>query len=151
MLAVALTVALATTPALADKDDEKAKEAAVAFLKAVKSKDADAVLKTAELPFLTMNDGAPKVWEKADELKADLKAKLDTINDAAQVPTVVEKVVPFAELKDRIREEDRRKAVEKVMGDGGYLAFVKTPDEKLVVILVRLKDGKAKVVGFGQQ
>ena len=151
-LAVATLLTFAASPALgADKDEDKAKEAAVAFLKAVKSKDADAVLKTAELPFLTMVEGTPKVFEKADELKTDLKAKLETIKDAEKVPTEIERIAPFADLKDKIKDEDRRKAVEKVMGDaGGFVAFVKTADDKTVVILVRLKDGKAKVVGFGQ-
>jgi hypothetical protein len=150
-LTVVTLFAFAASPALAaDKDEDKAKEAAVAFLKAVKAKDADAVLKTAELPFLTMVDGSPMVFEKAADLKADLKAKLDTIKDADKVPTEIERIAPFADLKDKIKDEDRRKAVEKVMGDGGFVAFVKTADDKTVVILVRLKDGKAKVVGFGQ-
>ena len=110
------------------------------------------MLKTAEVPFLAMVGGQPKVFEKADELKTDLKAKLETIKDADKVPTETEKVVPFADLKDKIKEEDRRKAIEKVLGDGtGFVAFVKTADEKTVLILVRVKDGKAKVVGFGQQ
>jgi hypothetical protein len=151
-LTVVTLFAFAASPALAaDKDEDKAKEAAVAFLKAVKAKDADAVLKTAELPFLTMVDGSPMVFEKAADLKADLKAKLDTIKDADKVPTEIERIAPFADLKDKIKDEDRRKAVEKVMGaGGGFVAFVKTADDKTVVILVRLKDGKAKVVGFGQ-
>ena len=135
-----------------DKDEDRAKETAIAFLKAVKSKDAEQVLKTADLPFLAMVDGLTKVFEKAEELKADLKAKLETIKDADKVPTEIARIAAYSDLKDRIKQEDRRKAAEKVMGGGGgFGAFVKTPDDKTVVILVRMKDGKPKVVGFGQE
>lgn len=149
----ALTVLALVLPlaSAADKDEDKAKEAAVAFLKAVKTKDVDAVLKTTDLPFLVMADGKPKVFEKADEVKADLKEKLETIKDPDKVPTEVEKLTPFADLRDKVKDEDHRKAIEKVLGDGGIIAYTRSSDDKTVAILVRIKDGKAKVVGFGQR
>ena len=152
-LAVTVVLAFALTPATAaDKNEDKAKGAAVTFLKAVKTKDADTVLKAVELPFLVMTDGKPKVFEKSDELKTDLKAKLETIQDADKVPTEIAKITPFSELKDKVSDAEHLKAIEKVLGgDGGFIAFVKTPDDKTVAILVRIKDGKAKVVGFGQR
>src|SRR5262249_12716827 len=53
-LAVALLVAFAAPAPVsaADTDKDKAKEAALAFLKAVKKKDADAVMKTTAAPFV---------------------------------------------------------------------------------------------------
>ena len=51
-LAAALLLALAaSTLSAADKDEDKAKEVTVAFLKAVKAKDLDAVMKTVDVPF----------------------------------------------------------------------------------------------------
>ena len=53
LLAIATLIAFGASPvSAADKNEDKAKEAAVAFLKAVKSKDVDAVLKTRETPGL---------------------------------------------------------------------------------------------------
>jgi hypothetical protein len=151
LLAASLFALAGSLAPAADKDEDKAKAAAVAFLKAVKAKDVDAVLKTSELPFLALVGGEPKVFEKVDDLKTDLKTKLATIKDAEKVPTEIGRIAPFADLKDNIKDEARRKAINKVLGEGGFVAVVKAPDDITVVILVRLKDGKAKIVGFGQQ
>ena len=147
-LAVGLLFAFAAAPAsAADKNEDKAKEAAVAFLKAVKAKDADAVMKASAAPFAHREGGEIGVVKDEAELKKWIKGKLDEIKDADKVPTDVEKVVPFAELKAKLEADDQKK-VEEVVGKDGFVAMIEV-DGKMVVILVRIKDGKAKVVGIG--
>src|SRR5438067_5607220 len=70
-LAAALLLALAaSTLSAADKDEDKAKEVTAAFLKAVKAKDLDAVMKTVDVPFLSDDKDGVKVIEKTEDLKA---------------------------------------------------------------------------------
>jgi hypothetical protein len=148
-LAVGLLVAFVGAPApAADKNEDKAKEAALAFLKAVKAKDKDAVMKTVAAPFAHREGGEIGVVKDEAELKTWIKGKLDELKDADKVPTELEKVVPFADLKDQIKDEADKKKVEDVVGKDGFVAIIQA-DGKMVVILVKVTDGKAKVVGIG--
>lgn len=149
-LAAALLIAFAGALSAADKPEDKAKEAAVAFLKAVKSKDVDAVLKTAAAPFAYKDGDKVAVLKTDDELKKWLKEKLAEIPDADKVPTAVDAVHPFADLKSKITDEEQRKVIEGIVGKDGHVAVVATPDGKQVPLLVRTKDGKSVVVGLGR-
>ena len=149
LLAVALFVAFAASPAVAaDKNEDKAKEAGVAFLKAVKAKDVDAVMKLSAAPFAHREGGDIGVLKDEAELKKWIKEKLDEIKDADAVPTEFENFGPFADFKDKIPGEDDRKKVEDVVGKDGFVGSI-SADGKRFVMLVRVKDGKAKVVGIG--
>jgi len=150
LLAIALLVAFAAPPAsAADKDEDKAKEAALAFLKAVKSKDIDAVMKTVDVPFLTAVEGKPKVFEKIEDLKTDLKAKLEMIKDADKVPNEIGEVLDIAAIRKKIegkKDEEIVKMVEKVLGEKGYA--ITLGKERGAVVFVRIKGDKAIVVGL---
>ena len=147
-LAVGLLFAFAAAPAsAADKNEDKAKEAAVAFLKAIKAKDVDAVMKASAAPFAHREGGDISVIKDEAELKKWVKGKLDEIKDADKVPTDVEKVVPFADLKAKLDADDQKK-VEEVVGKDGFVAMIEV-EGKMVVILIKMKDGKGKVVGIG--
>lgn len=150
LLATALLAAFAASPAIAaDKNEDKAKEAAVAFLKAVKATDADAVMKLAAVPFAYRENNAITVLKKEDELKKWLKERLEEIKDADKVPTEVSEMHTFASLKDKIKDEEQRKTIEEVVGADGFIAVV-SADGKMIPILIRVKDGKAKIVGLGR-
>jgi hypothetical protein len=148
LLAVALLVALVAPAPAADKNEEKAKETAVAFLKAVKAKDVDAVMKVSAAPFAHREGGDISVIKDEAELKKWVKGKLDDIKDADKVPTEFENFAPFADFKDKITGEDDRKKVEGVVGKDGFVGVI-SADGKTIVMLVRVTDGKAKVVGIG--
>lgn len=149
MLAVALVVALVPKLGIAaDKNEEKAKETALAFLKAVKAKDADAVLKLSGAPFAHREGGEISVLKDEDSLKKWVKERLEDLKDPDKVPTEIEKMMPFADFKDKIPDEADRKKVEEVVGKDGFVAMTSF-DGRQVVILVRIKDDKAKVVGVG--
>jgi len=130
----------------AEKNEDKAREAAVAFLKAVKAKDVDAVLKVSAAPFVYQDGEKAAVLKDEAALKAWVKERLDGLKEADKVPTKVEKIVPFAELKGEIKDADERKKVEEIVGNDGFVAIVSDGGE-MIGILIRVKDGKATVVG----
>jgi hypothetical protein len=132
----------------ADKDEDKAKEAAVSILKAFKAKDIDAALKVVGTPFSCREAGKTKILKDADAVKAWVKDRLGEIDDADKIPTEIQKLVPFATLKDKIKEEER-KPIEEVLGKDGFIAIVASPEGAPLLILIRVKEGKAQVVGMG--
>jgi hypothetical protein len=149
-LAAVLFIAFAaSSTAAADKNEDKAKAAAVAFLKAVKAKDADAVMKVSAAPFAYRDGDKVAVLKDTDALKKWLKEKLDEIKDADKVPTELAAIHPFADIKEKIKDEEQRKTIEEVVGKDGFVAVV-SADGKMIPILVRIKDDKAIVVGLGR-
>ena len=150
LLPVALLVAFAAAPvSAADKNEDKAKEVAIAFLKAVKAKDADAVMKVSAVPFAYRDGDKVAVLKDADALKKWVKEKIDDVKDADKVPTELAAIHPFADVKEKIKDEEQRKTIEEVVGKDGFVAIV-SADGKMVPILVRIKDGKVTVVGLGR-
>jgi len=151
LLAVAVLFAFAVpTVAAEDKPEVKAKEAALALLKAVKAKDLDAIMKMTAVPFAYKDGDKPKVLKAEADVKAWIKDRLEEIKDTDKVPSELETLLPFADLKDKIEDKDDRKLVEDVVGKDGFVAIV-NGDGKMVIILVKItKDGKAKIVGIGQ-
>lgn len=149
-LLAALLFAFAATPVVAaDKNEDKAKETAVAFLKAVKAKDADAVLKASAAPLAYKTGDDVSVIKDTDALKKWVKERFDEIGDTDKVPTEVEALHPFADVKEKIKDEKQRKQLEELAGKDAFVAVV-SADGQMVVLLVRIKDGKAAVVGIGR-
>lgn len=131
----------------ADKNEDKVKGAAVAFLKAMKAKDATAALKLSDVPFIYKDGDNVGVMKDAGALKTRLKEKFDEINDTDSIPTEVKSLYKFAEIRGKIRDDAQRKTVEDILGKDGLIAVV-TVDDKPLPILVRVADGKATVVGL---
>ncbi len=131
----------------ADKSEDKAKEAAVALLKAVKAKDAAAAMKLSDVPFLYKDNGLATHKEAAD-LEKWLTEKVGSVKDADQVPTAIDELLPFAAVKEKVKTDKEKALVEEALGKDGFLAIVAAPDGKKVGIAVRIKDGKARIVGI---
>ena len=148
-LAAALLLALAAPVPAADKNEDKARTAAVAFLKAVKTKDVEAVLKASAVPFAYRENDKVVVLKDADALKKWLKERLDEIQGADRVPTELAAIHPFADLREKIKDAEQRKTIEAVVGKDGFIAVV-SADGKMIPILVRIKDDGATVVGLGR-
>ncbi|MCI0700885.1 MAG: hypothetical protein L0241_07365, partial [Planctomycetia bacterium] len=125
-------------------------EAALAFLKAVKAKDVDAVMKVSAAPFVRYAEGAVEVLKDEAALKAWVKEKIGEIKNTDKIPTTIDKITPFAEIKDKIKDANDRKKIEEVVGKDGFVAFITSGDEKMIPILVRVKDGQAKIVGLAR-
>lgn len=149
-LAIAATLVFAPAAAAADKPEDTAKAAAVAFLKAVKAKDVDAAVKLTDVPFL-YRDGGLATHKDAAALKTWLKDKFGEVKDPDKVPTTTDEILDFAAVKEKIKDEKERELAEEVIGKDGYVAVVTPDDGKKVGIAIRMKDGKAKVVGLVQR
>jgi hypothetical protein len=147
-LALVLALGVGSSVRADEKEEKLAKDAIGAFLKAVKAKDADKVMKTVAAPFAHKDGGAVEVIDDEKKLKEWIKDRLGEI-DADKVPTEFENFQPFDKVKENIKDEDDRKKVEKVVGKAGYVA-VMSVDGKNVVVVARVKDGKAAVVGVGR-
>lgn len=151
LLAVAVLLAFAVPSVSADdKPEAKAKEAVLGLLKAVKAKDIDAIMKMSATPFAYKDGERPKVHKTADDLKTWLKERLDEIKDTDKVPTEIETLVPFDDIKDKIEDKDDRKLVEDVVGKGAYVAIIEADGKKVIVLVKFEKDGKAKIAGIGR-
>jgi hypothetical protein len=148
-LAAAVLVALVAPLSAADKNEDRAREVAGQFLKALKARDADALMRAAATPFVYR--AGDKVVVITDEavLKKWLKDKLDEIKDPDTVSTEVKSLYTFTEIRDKIRDKEQQKTVERVLGKGGFAA-VFSADDKVIPILIRVTDGKAKIVGVGR-
>jgi rRNA maturation endonuclease Nob1 len=143
-----LALLAASVPLFADdKPEDKAKEAAVALLKAIKSKDADAVLNLSDVPFV-YRDGGLALHKETDTLKKWVSEKLEELKDADKIPTTVDELLPFATVKEKIKDATERTAAEEVIGKDGFVAFITDGGGKKVAIAVKLKDGKARIVGI---
>ena len=137
---------LLALPALAadkDEDKDKAKEAAVAFLKAMKAKDIDAMMKVSAVPFSYRENKKVDGFKDTNALKKWLKEKLDEIKEPDKLPTKLSLIKPVADIED----EKFRRILELVTGKDGFMV-VTSSDEKVVpILLVRIKEGKAQIVG----
>ncbi len=152
-LAATLLVAVAAATASADdkkKDADKAKDAAVKFLKAVNAKDLDAVMKTVGAPFLHRDGDKAGVVKDEAALKVWMKARLAALQETDKLPLAVEGVEPFADARGRIKDAADLKVFDEVVGKDGFAMTAKSEDGKLVPVYVRIKDGKAVVVGYGR-
>ncbi|MBP3960749.1 hypothetical protein J8F10_36470 [Gemmata sp. G18] len=150
-LAVALLVALAVPVSAADKDEENVKDVSLAFLKAVKAKDLDAVLKTVDVPFIL--DGKAEPITKSEELKDALKPFLEKV-EPERVPTelgtLLDSTAFRKKFEDRGLNKEREKQladIETVLGKTGYVVMIVRDGKERGGLLVRIKDGRAKVVG----
>jgi hypothetical protein len=115
-------------------------------MKAVKAKDLDAVMKTVDVPFMMVADRKPKVFDKVEDLKADLKMKLEMLKDTDKIPTEAGELLDLAAIRKKVeskKDEELIKTLDKVLGDKGYAVMLKGRG----AVFVRIKDGKAKVVG----
>jgi hypothetical protein len=149
LLAAVVLVAFAPPLSAADKNEERARAAAGLFLKAVKAKDIDAAMRVAATPFAYRSGDKLVVIKDQDALKKWLKEKLEEIKDTEQLPTEVKSVYTFAEIKGKIRDAEQQKTIGEILGKDGFAA-VFSADDKVIPILIRVKDGEAKIVGVGR-
>jgi hypothetical protein len=144
---------LSATPA-ADKPEDQAREAAVAFAKAMRAKDAEAATKLADVPFLHLDDPRrkPAPIAKTDDLRAELKTVVDRLADPGRIPTDVLEVVPGDKVAARYGRKDNKEVTEQIerfLGKAGFLVILDRGGGKPGGgVLVTVKDGKAKVVGI---
>jgi hypothetical protein len=149
-LAALLIVCVGSAQVRADANADDAKEVAVAFLKGLKAQDVDAVLKVTAAPFADCYGVNRNLIKDETALKKWVKEWIEQLTDPALVPTELGAIHTYETVREMIRDEDVRELLDDVVGKGGFVAVVRT-DGKLLPILVRIKDGKASVVGLGRE
>jgi hypothetical protein len=145
---------LLTAPALAaDKNEEKARDVTREFLKAMKAKDADAVMKTVGVPFTF--GGTDKALKTEEEVKSEWFDFLrtvepdrlpDAVGKALDIPTVRKALAAMKEKDRSPRDVAILKHAEGVKGDAVYLVQLLKDGQGRGGVIVRVKDGKAAVV-----
>jgi hypothetical protein len=161
MLRAALVLLLVYPPPTKDTKadaDKPARELGDAFVANMAKKDYDAVLKTVELPY-KLSDGT--MATKAEEVKREVTgivAALWSDGTTAEVKDVVaaDKFAAWAAAlpmkPESAKTDAAAKAVIEHVGTGGRIVALQftidgKKDDDLALLLVKVKDGKATLVG----
>ena len=144
LITAALLLLVIPWAAAADDDEEKVKKAAKGYLRALRSKDVDAVMKTVDLPFLYEWEREPTAMPV--ELRKSFERFLKNIK-TEQLPTDIGRLVDMQGVRKLFEQKTKQKA-EDVVGERGFAVFLEREGQELGPILIRLKDGKAVVVGM---
>jgi hypothetical protein len=155
-LVVCVFVVFAAPMYAAEKDDDKAKEVAAAFLKALKAKDLDALMKTVDVPFIVEPESqSAKTTEKLDELKETMAELIKIARPDKVMALEVGKVYDMAGIakfvKDKLKAEEADKFIEqaeKLVGKDGRMVTLMKGEKEGTGFLVRIKDGKALVASI---
>jgi alpha-glucosidase (family GH31 glycosyl hydrolase) len=142
-----------------EKPQDKAKAVAVAFAKAINARDVDAMMRVSNVPFyvsLKSKDTETVFFEKAEDLKADMKQRLGELRADRRLSETVEAVYTVEEMFKRVvgvvnPYDQDFKRLREVLGENGYwIVLGADPDKSHAILMVTIsKDGKAKVVGGG--
>lgn len=143
ILAVGVSCVVIPVPKDRDRTDKQAKEAAEQFVRALKAEDAKEAAKLSDLPYFWDGEGVirdrgeleaafARVFEGKDLTRCEFQVK--GVHPAAMLPVLV---------PNRLREVARKVSKEI---DGIVVVEVKRSDRLLV--LIRIRFGKTKVVGF---
>jgi hypothetical protein len=132
-----------------ERAEDKARQAVSSFLKALKNADLNDALKVAGAPFTCREGDGSKVLKDLWTLRLWLNRCLDALKTTEAIPTDIQKLIPVADFKSKIPGGAQRKAIEQALGDDGFVAIATSPTSSPVLLLVRLKNGQAKVVGIG--
>jgi hypothetical protein len=140
---------LALPLALADEDksDKSSREVVDQFMKATQKSDLGAVLKVVDVPWFHQGD---RVIEKRDDLQKEFDLLFKKKN-FADLKFELKRLVPYSEVRSKSMPEERQ-LLDAVLTANDRVALVQVDTEKKgkenIVLLVRLKDGQAKVVGI---
>jgi hypothetical protein len=114
-----------------------------AFLKAAEAKDTATMAKLADLPWLDTNR----------ELVRDRDALAKALDRAAAQAVKPDErkveALAYKTVRDKIEDAAERKLLDELLGDDGFVVSVENDGRMFSerVLLIRVKDGKAKVVG----
>jgi hypothetical protein len=154
-----LSATVLDSAAAEDADPDAATRAAVGrFIKAVKAKDVDALLKETAVPWLDAFE--ERVIKDEADLKKLWQEKLGAL-DPDNIPAEVQEVESLAKLKALGQETPAAdnpyheamvaslKALDQVLQKDDRIVTIGSEENALVsmFVLVRIKDGKARIVG----
>jgi hypothetical protein len=124
------------------QDEKQARAATEQFLKGLKDKDAARLAKVVGVPWLAEGRRTVQDLNDLDKLLRDGFARPTSLDGLE-----IKALVPAGEVRKEVPEE-ARKVLDEVVGKGGYVAILARKEPPaLLYVLVRVKDGQAKVVG----
>jgi hypothetical protein len=133
-----------------DSTDKLAKDAVEQILKAYKASDINAIMEAVEVPWF---HNGKEVIKDREQLKREFHKELSREKDRAALQHKITDCVSYKTVRDKLRDEERKLADEVVKEDDRVLLVrigkdvAKDQGDK-VAFLVRIRDGKAKVVGL---
>lgn len=127
------------------KADDKAKAVFGSFVKAIKSKDLNGMMKLNAVPWL---DSSQKIIRNEKELKEMFKGFLDEGKEASFVNSAIKEVVSYSRFRKKFGDNEDNKQFLKMLDE---LKLMK--DDRVIVqadtaILIQIRDGKAKIIGI---
>jgi hypothetical protein len=126
----------------AAKDRDIAKDAVAEFLKTAKAKNLNGLLNLTGIPFY--EDGTEIIRNEA-KLKALLKSAWIDFAGNPRFPTYILGVIRFESFGEPYFGE--RLQVGNILGTDGWVVFIGQKGKQNGMILVRVKNGTAKIVG----
>jgi hypothetical protein len=149
------TLPLAPAWAQDEPSRKEVAEAVEQFVAASKAKDLDAVMKTVAVPY---HYGGDKIIRERGKLRAEMKAESEVATTAALAKYKVEWVQPYKDFRPSVSDEGQLKLLDEAVGKDGWVVALRvweqgrtadlSPDGAYpLTLLVRLRDGTAKVVG----
>jgi hypothetical protein len=122
-----------------------------AFLKAYHDKDVDALMASADAPFLVGTVLDPKILKTGADVRGELQARLgageNLAGQVAKTLTWAKAILPKSGTRERMKP-----AIDITGESGGYAALANAKGRSLEVsstsLLVGMRYGKAKVVGI---
>ncbi len=111
----------------------------------MKANDPDAARKTTDLPWY--DAATDNVIKDGEALAAHLNKRMSHI-DPEKVSSRIVEVVPYSAFRDTVKNEGIRKNLDEVLSKDDLV--VRTAEKsEIEYVFVRIRDGKAKVVGCG--
>jgi DNA polymerase III delta prime subunit len=138
-----LIIVAAAGPAVAaDADtDKQAKEIYGQLFKAIKAKDLDGVMKLVDVPWFGLGKDVVKDEE---EVKKRFKEFLDRIKDTSELKVDIKEVMSYAQFREKHKD---KKDLLKLLDELKLTKEDRVLQVFQAAVLVRIRDGKAKVVG----
>ena len=141
---VMLGFALYAAPAASDPGEDSARQAVTAFLKAIATKNVDAILKTTGVPFLT--DGLV-LLKTRDQVRKYLSEEIASA-PANEMADSILGVMSYEKSRG-VTDPRMLKERDKVLKTGDYLVGIGRNQVSRGLLLVRVRGGSAAVVGIG--
>ena len=143
-LTVTLTSSIPSSSRAISPSPELARAAAVGFIARLQAKDVVGAVALCDAPFITHEQ---KTLGSIGEVKQYFEAMMAGAPPDRQPNSVID-VKPYAETREETAEEVLA-VRDPVLKDGGYIVFVGRGGRLGGVLLIRVKDNTARVVGIG--
>jgi tyrosyl-tRNA synthetase len=148
--AIFLFVTLTEAGRADDAVDKLAKEAVEQILKAYKASDINAIMATVDTPWF---HSGKEVIKDREQLKREFHKELSREKDRAGLQHKITDCMAYKTVRDKLKGEEQKLA-DEVLTEEDRVLLVRigkdvTGDQgDKVAFLVRIRDGKAKVVGL---